>query len=83
MVNDRPCVHLFAPCPDECQSYLYRATEITERARRELRRDRNTNFAVMFFFALALEAGLLIGGVSIWQAGAENWSSTIIANSEN
>jgi hypothetical protein len=76
------CTHVFAPCPDECTSYLYRATEITTKAKLELSRDRITKFAVMFFIAVALEAGLLIGGVSIWQAGAANISNTISQNKD-
>ena len=79
-MND--CTHVFAPCPDECTSYLYRATEITAKAKRELDRDRITNFFGMVFVALLLELGLLIGGVSIWQAGAANISNTISQNKD-
>lgn len=79
---DKPCVHVFAECPDECTSYLYRATEITARARRELRDDSVVRFAGMTVGFMALIFGLLVLVATIYPQAARQWHATIIANQE-
>lgn len=77
------CAHVFAPCDGECTSPTQRrAAEINARQRAAMRRYNALYFVAVTGLFIVFLTGVLVAGVSIAKAGAENISNTISANQE-
>lgn len=74
-MDERPCVHVFAPCPNECTSFNYRATIITDKTRRELRWSMIRNFIALTVAFIVVGGSVLLLIASIYPQAARNISN--------
>lgn len=79
---DKPCTHIFAECPDECTSFNYRATVITDKARREINRGNIVRFVAATVAFMAFFLGILVAVATIYPQAARNWQAVVTANQE-